>query len=324
MITSPRVTLWGYRWRDTLCHEFVHLAQYRLSNGLAPIWVHEGVAKYFEGSWRGVLGELEPSGGALLARRLEEGTLISLEEMSPSVAKLPSAEDASLAFAEVGTMIAFLVEERGPDAPRRMIEAIGAGATDREALETVWGDTFASFDGAWREWAETLPVRREDVQVIGLRLAEHGQAEEEEPGTIRDPRGRDYVRLGDMLRARGRGKAAAFEYAKAYAEAPEAPGVAARHARGLLTLDRFAEAVTVADGALVLYPDLASLWHRKGAALSALGRHDEAAEALRQLLEINPFHIPGRRELLLAAQALEDEDEVGRQEWALGVLGGMH
>jgi tetratricopeptide (TPR) repeat protein len=60
MVTSPRATLWGYRWRDTLCHEYVHLAIYRLSRGTAPIWVHEGMAKYLEASWRGVLGEIEP------------------------------------------------------------------------------------------------------------------------------------------------------------------------------------------------------------------------------------------------------------------------
>jgi tetratricopeptide (TPR) repeat protein len=316
--------VWGYRWRDTLCHEYVHLALFRISGGLAPIWVHEGVAKYLEASWRGVVGELKPSGGALLARRLEEGSLISLEDMSPSVAKLPSAEDTALAFAEVGTMMTFLVERRGAGALRRLSEAIGAGSTDREALEAVWGESFASFDEAWREWAETLPARREDIQVIGLQLADHGQSEEEEPGVIPDPRGRDYVRLGDLLRARGRVSAASIEYTKAYAEAPEAPGVASRHAMGLVELGRFDEAVDVANAALALYPDLPALWHRKGSALLALGRYSEAVDALRELLEINPFHLPARRELLMAARALEDGPEIERQEWALGLLEGEH
>lgn len=320
MITTPRVTAWGYRWRDTLCHEYVHLALYRLSHGAAPIWVHEGIAKYLEASWRGVLGELEPSSQALLARRLETGTLIPLEAMSPSVAKLPSAEDTALAFSQVGTMMSFLEERRGPGALRRLVEGIGGGAEDREALEAVWGGSFASFEGAWRDWAARLPLERDAVQVIGLELADHGRPVDEEPGGIPDPRGRDYARLGDMLRARGRMEAAAVEYAKAYGEAPGAPGIASRHALGLLAVGRYEEAVGVAREGLRLYPDLPVLWHRQGEAFLGLGRPGEAAEALGELLEINPFHLPGRRALLHAARALGDGPLAAREEWALEIL----
>ncbi len=319
MITSPRATLWGYRWRDTLCHEYVHLALYRLTHGLAPIWVHEGIAKYLEGSWRGSLGELDPSSAALLARRFEEGTLIPLEAMSPSVAKLPSAEDTSLAFAQVGTMMSFLVERKGSGALGRLLSEIGSGRSDRESLEAVWGGTFASFEAAWREWAARLPVERAEVQVIGLRLAEHG-AEDEEPGEVRDPRARDYLRLGDMLRARGRMGAAGVEYGKAYEQSPETPGVASRHALGLLEAGRFGEAAAVAEGALRFYPDLAVLWERRGEALLGLGQPEDAADAFREVLEINPFHVPGRRGLQAAAHASGDGAEAARQEWALGLL----
>lgn len=321
MITSPRVTLWGYRWRDTLCHEYTHLAIYRLSQGQAPIWVHEGVAKYLEASWRGVHGELSPASQALLAKRMEAGTLISLEAMSPSVAKLPSAEDTALAFAEVSTMMEFLVGQRGPEAVAELVRGIGSGLGDREALEAVWKGSFASFDGAWRAWVKALPLERQDVQVVGLHLAGEKESGEEEPGTIPDPKARDFARLGDMLRDRGRDVAAAAEYAKAYAEAPDSPGIASRQALGLLIGERYAEALPVVDRALQLYPDLAVLWYRKGAALLGLERYAEAADAFRELLEINPFHVPGRAGLLAAARSQGDEAEAKRQEWALGVLG---
>lgn len=320
MITSPRATLWGYRWRDTLCHEYVHLALYRLTHGLAPIWVHEGIAKYLEGSWRGAPGELDPSSAALLARRFGEGTLIPLEAMSPSVAKLPSAEDTSLAFAQVGTMMSFLVERKGSGALGRLLAEIGSGRSDREALEAVWGDGFAAFEAAWREWVAGLPAAREEVQVIGLRLAEHGAKEDEEPGEVRDPEARDYLRLGDMLRARGRMAAAGAEYAKAYGQAPEAPGVASRHALGLLESGAFGDALSVAEQALRFYPDLAVLWERRGEALLGLGRTAEASAALREVLEINPFHLPARRGLLEASRRSGDSAEAARQEWALGLL----
>ncbi len=309
MITSPRATLWGYRWRDTLCHEYVHLAVYRLSRGQAPIWVHEGVAKYLEGAWRGETGEVGPAGRALLARRMREGTLISLEEMSPSVAKLPSAEDTALAFAEVGTMMAFLVQQRGPDALQRLVEGIGDGLGDREALAAVWGGPFDAFDRAWREWVEAQGFSEDPVEVLGLHLADRG-GEGEEPSDAPDPQARDYLRLGDLLRGKGRMAAAAVEYEKAYASAPRAPGVASRHVLGLLTRGRFDEAVSVADQALRLYPDLAVLWYRKALALWELDRPGEALDALDEVLEINPFHLPTRR---LRAEVL---DRLGRLDAA--------
>jgi tetratricopeptide (TPR) repeat protein len=320
MLTSPRATLWGYRWRDTLCHEYVHLALYRITEGAAPIWVHEGIAKYLEKSWVGVYGEIEVSGQALLAKRLEEGTLISLEQMSPSVAKLPSAEDTSLAFAEVGTMMGFLVERKGADALRRLAEGIGEGLSDRAALERVWGEGFGTFEEGWRQWVQQLPLTREDIQVIGMQLAD-GHGEEESPGEIRDPRAGDYTRLGDLLRSRGRVAAAGAEYAKAYAVAPKAPGIASKHALGLLEAGRYGDALQVADAALSLYPDLAVLWYSKGEAIFGLERHAEARETLTEILEINPFHLPARRGILAVAEREGDAEAVEEQRWVLELLG---
>lgn len=320
MVTSPRATAFGYPWRDTLCHEYAHLAIYRLTRGTAPIWVHEGVAKYLEAAWRGAYGEMAPASQALLARRMDQGTLISLDAMSPSVAKLPSAEETALAFAQVGTMMTFLVEREGKGALRRLLDLLGGGKTDREALAGVWAGGLGAFDEAWRGWVKQQPLRREAIQILGLELAE-GKAPDAEPGAIPDPEARDYAKLGDLLRGRGRLAAASAEYAKAFARDPAAPGVASRQALALLGLGRFGEALGAAEAGLELYPELAVLWSRKGQALAGLGRHKDAAAAFREVLEINPFDVPARGHLLAAARALGDEAEAKRQSWALGVLG---
>lgn len=323
MIASPRATFSGYPWRDTLSHEFVHLAIYRLSRGAAPIWLHEGIARYLEGSWRGAPGTLDPAGAALLAARSEKGTLIPLDAMSPSIAKLPSAEDAALAFAQVSTMMAFLVEQKGPDTLRGLLSLLAEGRNDRDALQGAWQGSFSSFEQGWRRWVKALPLRREAVQVLGLELADKPRAEEDS-SRIPDPDARDLARLGDLLRARGRPLAAAEEYAKAYTASPTAPGVASRHALGRLLRGRFAEALTVCEKGLDLYPGLGVLWSRKGQALEALARPSDAREAYRQLLEINPFDVPGRRALLATARALSDEAEVERQKRALVLLDEAH
>jgi hypothetical protein len=122
-----------------------------------------------------VTGKLEPAGQALLAARMEKGSLIPLEAMSPSVAKLPSAEETALAFAQVGTMMAFLAEERGPDSLKGLLGLMAEGRSDREALQSVWAASFASFEEAWRAWVKKRPLRREAIQVMGLELADKGR-----------------------------------------------------------------------------------------------------------------------------------------------------
>jgi len=319
MITSPRATLWGYGWRDTLAHELAHLAIYRLSRGGAPIWLHEGIARYFEQAWRGLYGPLDPASESLLARRLKADDLIPLDDMSPSVAKLPSAEETSLAFAQVGTMMTWLVQEKGSGAIPRMLELIAEGRSDREALEAVWEDSFASFEEGWRLWVSGLPLRLDEAQVITAKLDD--DPDRDEDPEVRGHEGaKGFLRLGDLLRERNRTDAAGQEYAKAYAVAPNLAGVASRHTWGLLARERYDEAVGVTGRALELYPGLGVLWNRRGQALFSLGRHAEARGAFEALMEINPFHIPGRRGLLASLEKSGDETAAAKQRGILALL----
>jgi len=307
LITSPRATLWGYRWRDTLSHEYVHLAIYRMSGGEAPIWVHEGIAKYLEGAWRGKLGGLEPASLALLADRASKDSLVPLEKMSPSIAKLPSAEDATLAFAEVATMMDYLARKRGTTALAKIVTLIGSGKTDRQALAQVWGAPFEDFEGEWKKWVRALPKTDEKVEIVAVELKEGKEDTESDADRVADPAARDFLRLGDMLRLRGREGAAATEYGKAFELSPKSPIVVSRHALGRIALADYEGAVKAVDGVLDLYADMAVLWSRKGEALFELGRFEEARKAYRELMEINPFHLPGRMGLLEIAEKTGDK-----------------
>ncbi|PLX41307.1 MAG: hypothetical protein C0608_05965 [Deltaproteobacteria bacterium] len=327
MITSPRVTFFGYRWRDTLCHEFAHLAVFRLSGGNAPIWIHEGLARYFEGSWRGRSGRVTPFALNLLAKRFSEDTLIPLDKMSPSVAKLPSAEDTSLAFAEVGTMVSYLIEHKGGDAPRKLLKLLAEGLGDRDAFAKVWGGTFSSFEDEWRSWVETLEVPSEDLEVMGISLKDSGG--EPEAGKIPDPEAKDYTRLGDMLRARGRMEAASVEYEKGFLLLPENPAVVSKYAMGRIYLGQYQAALDAIEPVISLYEDRGSLWMRKGEALLALERYDEAASAFSELMEINPFDEPGRAGLVRSLEGSGREEEFKRAMKDLelitgGAPGGAH
>jgi hypothetical protein len=102
MVTTPRALATGYPWLDTINHEFVHYAVSQLTHDRAPVWLQEGLAKFLERRWREPAGgRIPPAMEHLLAKALHTGHLISFDAMHPSMAKRPSAEAATLAFAEV-------------------------------------------------------------------------------------------------------------------------------------------------------------------------------------------------------------------------------
>jgi Flp pilus assembly protein TadD len=53
-------------------------------------------------------------------------------------------------------------------------------------------------------------------------------------------------------------------------------------------LGRPAEALNAYNKAVELKPDLAAAWRDRGAALSALGRYDEAVSSLEKALQLQP------------------------------------
>ena len=52
MVVSPRATIFGYPWMDTLAHEYTHLVVSRLAHDAVPVWLQEGLARLEQTRWR--------------------------------------------------------------------------------------------------------------------------------------------------------------------------------------------------------------------------------------------------------------------------------
>jgi tetratricopeptide (TPR) repeat protein len=308
MVTSPRALATGYPWLDTINHEFVHYAVSSLTRDRAPVWLQEGLAKFLERRWREPPGgRIPPAMEHLLAKALRANKLISFEAMHPSMAKLPSAEDAALAFAEVANAVAFLHGQAGMDGLRAALKSVNDGADAREAVAAAAHVSWPEFERGWRAFMvaqkyRTFPAI--DIPTTHVRganaIASQRKPSEEEAlssAAKLTPPFR-FLRLGNMLLRRNRLRAAVLEYEKG-AKVVTAAGRGGAPMAGWLfpvKLGRTYLALGEPDQALKslgavqgLFPELPWPHVIAGEALLAKGAFPGAIAELREALATNPF-----------------------------------
>lgn len=150
-ILSPRASRHGFPWRDTLTHELTHLAISMQTRDKAPLWLHEGVARRQETRWRepGPFDD-RPSPESLVLRGMELKLDLPLDKLGPSIAMLPSADAAMVAFAEVTSFVRFFVETSADGALAKFLVALRTTKSVDDALKQVSGETLAQWDTKWR------------------------------------------------------------------------------------------------------------------------------------------------------------------------------
>jgi tetratricopeptide (TPR) repeat protein len=296
MLTSPRAMRLGFEWRDSLAHELVHYAVAVLTHDRAPVWLQEGLSKFLEQRWRGPAGlSLNPSMQHFLAKGLQTGKLIGFEAMHPSMAKLPRAEDASLAFAEVTTAVAWLFERGGTGALREVLATVREGGDARTAVGRAAGGSgsWKDFERGWRQYLasqhyQMLPGLEPVVRKYKKKGG--GAAPSEDDAGAGLGEAERFLRLGNMLLLRNRLRAASVEYEKGHRVAGSTQWLfAVKLGRTHLALGEAAEAGRVVAAAAATYPELPWPHLIAGQAALAQGKAREAAESLLRALAINPY-----------------------------------
>jgi tetratricopeptide (TPR) repeat protein len=308
MVTSPRALATGYPWLDTINHELVHYAVSSLTHDRAPVWLQEGLAKFLERRWREPPGgRIPPAMEHMLAKALRTGKLISFEAMHPSMAKLPSAEDATLAFAEVANAVGHLYAEKGTAGLRDAIKRVADGQDAREAVAAAAGVTWPEFERGWRAYMaaqkyKTFPAI--DFPTTHFRkanaIASQRKPSEDEAlsssGKMAAPF--RYLRLGNMLLRRERPRAAVIEYEKGAKAATSAGHGGADGAawlfpvklgRTYLVLGEPDRALKAVEPVAAVYPDLPWPHLISGEAKLAKGETAAAVSELRAAIATNPF-----------------------------------
>ena len=310
MVTTPRALSYGYPWLDSINHELVHYAVSTLTRDRAPVWMQEGLAKFLETRWREAPGgRMAPSMEHLLAKALHSGKLIGFDAMHPSMAKLPSAEDASLAFAEVATAVGYLHSKGGMAALRAAIGAVEQGADARKAVAQAAGGGWAEFERGWKSYMNGLKLHTFagfDLPTTHFRKASAGAtrrkpSEDDALSAMKLPGPMRYLRLGNMLLRRNRPRAAVIEYEKGSHAVTtgrplQGPDAAAAQwlfpvklGRTYLALGEPERALHALDSVRTAYPELPWPSLIAGQAMLALGDARGAVSAVRASLATNPF-----------------------------------
>jgi len=195
-LLSPRASHHGYSWRDTVAHELTHLAVTRASRDRAPLWLQEGVAKREEVRWRepGPFDDRPPA-DAIVQQGRERGMTFPLDKLGPSIAMLPSADAATVAFAEVTSFVHFYVQSEGDGALAKLLLELERGKEPNEALVAASGLDLKAWDEKWAAHVTSLP-REPGISAVGL-----GNDRNEAENKWKDLR--DRSRLAELLLARG-------------------------------------------------------------------------------------------------------------------------
>lgn len=324
VVLTPRRVLQGYEWPDTIAHEFVHYILTKKSRDHAPLWLQEGVAKYFEARWRENDGSfLDPGMESSLATAVESGEYLTIEQMMPSFAALPTAALARQAYAQTASMVDYMVKLKEVGIVQQMVTRLGMEPSMDAVLKASFAMDFATFESAWQKWTRDQGYRNyETIAHGGVTLLDKDQnAGELGEASLETDLGKKHTRLGDLLLERQRYQAALKEYYKTLeTETKPSRQMALRILTCLEVLDQVDAMIAFVE-TQVPFPErdptmlgyLAEGHLRKGQQL-------EARALLERAIFINPFNPMIFQKLLTALDREKEPEEVQKAEEILKIL----
>jgi tetratricopeptide (TPR) repeat protein len=316
LITSPRATAGGYGWMDTAAHEYIHLVVSLRTKDKAPVWLQEGLAKYLENAWRVDHGPyLSQQQQTLLAEALQTGEFVPFEKFARSMAYLDSGQEAALAYAQVATMVDFMVHEAGKEALVTMLDRIRTGERTEVVVSSLAGfQSFEDFQTGWKQFISKMELVQEQLIQDSISLDGDGGDFGDDPVLKERVDLAKFVRLGDLLMERGYHDAALIEYQKA--NDPEEPPSSTALARMVVCFNKQGNshlAEQTLKQALGLYPENALVLRT-----AAEFYEKDASKALRywqKAYEINPYEIDTHERLVaLYTQQANDESAQKHKE----------
>jgi tetratricopeptide (TPR) repeat protein len=291
MMISPGSLVRGFNWMDTLSHEYVHFLLTKKSRNRLPLWMHEGIAKFLETRWRDDLDYMSPIMETILSGALKNDYRIELEDMMPSLAKLKTAKDVQLAYAEVSTMMEFLAELKGKEIFIQFLEDLAKGIRFKDSFENRTGLDILSFQNNWEIWAKNKELKFiSGITALTKEFKNQKKSEKNFKG-LGTRRAQDLTFLGDILKSRDHYSAAILEYQKAKEESStHSPILFNKLAGTYIQIRKYDEAELLLKESLEYYSEFHTTLANLGELYFVSERFDKAQKYLEKAVRINPFN----------------------------------
>ncbi|MBU0952475.1 MAG: tetratricopeptide repeat protein [Elusimicrobia bacterium] len=297
MLASPSTLPQGYRWIDTICHEYTHFIINRVSNAGCPLWLHEGIARYYDTSWRKDPPQYMTSGNAnVFADAIKQNKLIPFSRMAPSMVYLKDQDEVNLAFIEVSNSIDFM-NKNYPEKIVKLLQNMGIGDNSEEkAFKNVLGCSIDKFEKLWQKNIRKLSIQKTAGAVSDkIRWKKYNEVDE-----FVGVNARDYVRLGDRFKKNNNFEVALIQYNKALALEPFNPVVLYKKSRTLLSLGKIDDAEAALTACIDKNPNYVSPYELLGELYLNKKNFKKAREMLIEAASINPFNPFSRANLEFA------------------------
>jgi tetratricopeptide (TPR) repeat protein len=318
MILSPGALVHGYRWLDAISHEYIHYLIVRMTANKAPIWFHEGLAKYEETRWREGPSYLSLPYQSLLSRALAEKRLIPFDKMEPSVVRLETPEEVQLAYAQGASAIEFMIGKADHKGLQQMMNHMATqsrrGAT--ESIREILGLTFFEFERGWKEFLASKELKEMGGTNVRRHKIKEGKADEEriDMEEIKSLVARNRAHLADLLRERGRMAAAVLEYRRALSEVPDSISIINKLSSALIQTHKDEEALPLLNRASEISPDHPTTYTNMGKIHLKLKDFKKAREAFLESIQINPFNPEVHQGLAEAYEKLGEQSLAAREK----------
>jgi len=309
MLLSPRLLPYGYNWRDTVCHEYIHYIIGHKTALNITLYLNEGIARTCESLWRKKEVSLDAAVKNTLARGKEDG-FIPFEKFKRGMPSLPNQAEVSLAFAEVNYMVVSLIENYGLKKLSAMLSAAG-----RQGFDNGFREHFGPLDEFLTGYWSVL--KNNDWKYRGV-LPDFIYWEKTDELAFFSIR--DFIRLGDRLRMEKEFSLALRQYKKAEVKEPENSAVLVKIAKTYEAMNEFDKAEKYFLRALASGPDNFVCLTSFSRFLYGKERFEECIPLLKKALDRNPFYREGYRMLAEIYEKIGKPREVKKYRKMMGLL----
>jgi tetratricopeptide (TPR) repeat protein len=233
--------------------------------------------------------------------------------MMPSLAKLKTAEDVQLAYAEVSSMIEYLTQTYGDEMIPNLLNKLAKNYPFDLTITSILGTNLNIFQDNWEKF-----VREKNLQTIP-RLKAPGVQFKMDQSTnepqkkyidIENKKSRDHVLLGDILKSKEFYKAAIIEYQRAMSEYQGfSPIFINKLAKTHFITKEFNKAETILKKSLNYYPMFHSTLVSMGELYFNTGNIEKSRDFYERAIQINPFNPYVHTRLITIYKKLENKKE---------------